>query len=36
MQTAPAATETGPLDRVVVDVRSQSTCSVLDQATITP
>ncbi len=27
---------TGPLDRVVVDVRSQSTCTVLDQTTITP
>jgi len=27
---------TGTLDRVVVDVRSQSACSVLDQATITP
>jgi negative regulator of sigma E activity len=27
---------TGALDRVVVDVRSQSTCTVLDQTTITP
>jgi len=27
---------TGPLTRVVVDVRSQSTCTVLDQTTITP
>jgi hypothetical protein len=27
---------TGPLNRVVVDVRSQSTCAVLDQTTITP
>ena len=27
---------TGALTRVVVDVRSQSTCTVLDQTTITP
>jgi hypothetical protein len=27
---------TGPLTRVVVDVRSQSTCTVLDQTSITP
>ena len=27
---------TGPLTRVVVDVRSQSTCTLLDQTTITP
>jgi len=26
----------GTLDRVVVEVRSQSTCSVLDQATLVP
>jgi hypothetical protein len=26
----------GTLDRVIVEVRSQSTCSVLDQATLVP
>jgi hypothetical protein len=36
--TPPASTEgsNATLDRVVVDVRSQSTCSVLDQTAITP